>query len=336
LTFIPFAEDLFMCFQSVSKYLLTAGVLIASVSAAFCCGGPLPVKTPGTIEHAVLHDGQMAAITSTGHLVYLGGPFSKLKDLGTFERKLAPCVDFTAGRAHVGLQNRLYQVDLTTGNIVRTVLCQQTIQNLGAITADRAYVRNGNKISIVDFAAGKTVQTVDLGNHVRSIAHDPSAQRLYALTADSQCSSLAVLDLKEGKIIERMETSALRFTGDAREALTMHVTAGRAYVVWTFPGCCGGMNTNFGHFDLKTSKYQAVKAPAQMQPGVTMMSGPKGELLLSGKDGVFCYHPDGKTSGPVFAKGSGKLLGFCKHWAVIATGEWLEIGVGARIVARAK
>ena len=94
---------------------------------------------------------------------------SKAKDLGTFDMKLAPCADFAGGNACVASQNRLYQVDIATGKIVRAVICDQTIQNVGCINSNRAFVQNGGKVAIVDFTAGKTVQTVDLGKEVRHL-----------------------------------------------------------------------------------------------------------------------------------------------------------------------
>jgi hypothetical protein len=310
----------------------------------------MPVKIPGKIDRAVLRDNQLVAISSTGHLVSLTLFSSKAKDLGTFDMKLAPCVDFVGGKACVASQNRLYQVDIATGKIVRAVICDQTIQNLGCINSDRAFVQNGGKVTIVDLAAGKTVQTVDLGKEVRCTTFDPSAKRLYALTAGGKCGALACLDLEMGKVRSVVDIPELR-TPVTGAGGNLYLAGERLYVV------CPRLSYDiwigsFGYVDLKARKYHTLKPPTilsaafrddyysggkgQLVPGHDVLACPNGELFLTGKDGIFRYQADGKLAGPVLGKGTGKLLGVWKRWAVVSTGEWLEIERMPQVVARAK
>jgi hypothetical protein len=359
LTFVPFCEELFMRFLQVPKLLLAAAVLAASAAAVHCCGGPMPVKTPGKIDRAVVHDNQLVAVTSTGHLVSVTMFSSKAKDLGTFDMKLAPCVDFAGGKACVASQNRLYQVDIATGKIVRAVICDQTIQSLGCISSNRAFVQNGGKVAIVDLAAGKTVQTMDLGKNVRCATFDPSAKRLYALTADEKCyrnqsCGLAILDLEKGKVQDRADISELRMpelrSPAFRAGASIYLAGERLYVVC--PRFSYGIWIgSFGYIDLKSRKYHALKPPTNLQasfrtdhdrahgqlfPGHAVLACPNGDLFLTGKDGVFRYQADGKLAGPVLGKGTGKLLGVWKRWAVVSTGECVEIERLPQVVARAK
>jgi hypothetical protein len=331
------------------KLLLAAAILAASAVAVHSCGSPMPVKTPGTIDRAALHDNQLVAVTSTGHLVSFSLFSSKVKDLGTFDMKLAPCVDFAGGKACVASQNRLYQVDLATGKIVRAVICGQTIQSLGVLSPERAFVQNGGNVEIVDLAAGKTVQTVDLGKKVRCTTYDPSAKRLYALTGEQKSGGLITLDLAKGKISDRMEIPELRMPV-FRVGGHIYPAAGRIYVVCPhfsygiWMGC-------FGAIDLKSRKYQALKPPARLTAsfrddffsggqgrlvsGHGLLPGPKGELFLTSKEGVFTYQADNQLTGPSLGKGV-RLLGVWNRWALLSRGEWLEVERMPQVVARAK
>jgi hypothetical protein len=269
----------------VPKLLLAAAVLTASAVATYACGN-LPMKTPGRIDRAVVRDGRLVAISSTGHLVSVELLARRVKDLGTFDMKLSPCVDFAGNKACVASQNRLYQVDLTTGKIVRAVICDQVIQGLGLISSERVYVQNGATIAIVDLAAGKTVQTVDLGKEVCCTAADLPAKRIYALTTGIKGGGLITLDLDKGQISDRLEIPELR-TPMFRPGAAMHLAGDRVYVIC--PRYSYGIWIGrFGSIDLKLRKYHDLKPPIKLQASFKDdHSGRHGQLL----PGHACFAP---------------------------------------------
>src|SRR5262249_37174586 len=117
----------------------TAALLAASQTSSRRKCGPLPtpwttpVKLPGQVERGVFHGDSFYAVTGNGHLIAVDLKKQTVKDYGTLNTKLAPCIDVAGGQALVASSNKLHVVDLKSGKVVQTAPLMKEAVGLGFV-----------------------------------------------------------------------------------------------------------------------------------------------------------------------------------------------------------
>jgi hypothetical protein len=309
--------------------LLAAGMLAATAGpgGADNQAAPTPIKLPGQVASGVVRGEHFCAVTSNGSLIDVDLQRRQVRDLGNPGANLLPCLDVAAGKALVASSDHIYLVDLRTGKPDRSLDFSATVSGLGFLGEDRVFVQTGCSVEVVDLAAGKVLHTIATGEKPKTtdreqVRHCRVGRRLYASNASD--GSLAVIDLHEGKLIDRIPADANR----SWEAIgNIQVVGDKAFVERMFLGY-GIWQKNVALLDLTTKKYTRLRLPGNewVNRAGGVVAGPDGTVLLTGHDNqVWQSDVAGEMAGPVTLAKPGTLVGAWNGQALVAKAELLQL-----------
>jgi hypothetical protein len=300
------------------------------------------VKLPGQVERGVFHGDSFYAVTGNGHLIAVDLKKQTVKDYGTLNTKLAPCIDVAGGQALVASSNKLHVVDLKSGKVVQTAPLMKEAVGLGFVGPsifdsficcggdDRVFVQHKTSVTILDVVSGKVVAGIQLGDKEISFerglnAHQKRGDRLIAVNGCN--NNLTIIDLQKGKLVEQIKTPDWRIGGIQVAGDKVFLIGLRlGYGVWT---------QSFGSIDLKTGKYTSLALPSKMLRQSTLVAGPEGSMFMTGPDGTFHYDAQGKLIGPLSVK-KGQVVGAWKGLLLVAETESLQLISTAAVTAKAR
>jgi hypothetical protein len=295
---------------------------------------PSSVKLPGTVSRGVIAGDHFYAVAAAT-LIDVDLKKQEVKTL--FEEPgdpyvpwMAPSVDVAGGKALVDTHKQLHVVDVVTGKATRSVDFRGEVRGLGFAGDDRAFVMTATDVVLLDLAKGETLQTVSLLKDEKRMngltACQKCGDRLYVLVGEAYSSELVLIDLKEGKLLNR-SSGIPYWTGG------ICVTGERAYEA--------GVNFSYGinskHYwtvDLKTKKVTELKldqsdpfgkdrvkdADAATSTHLALVAGPDDTVFLPAPGALCQYNADGKeVSKTAIPEGVlGRLVGTWNGYALMA------------------
>jgi hypothetical protein len=296
---------------------------------------PSPVKLPDAVARGVVAGDHFYAVIGAA-LIDVDLKKQEAKTLfedasDTYVPRLAPYVEVAGGKALVAGRKQLQVVDVATGKVARAADFRGDVRGLGFAGDDRAFVMTPKDVVLVDLARGEAVQTVSLlkdDTRMNGLtACQKAGDRLYVVVGQAYSSELAVIDLKEGKLLDRSPANSYWVGG-------ICVTGERAYEA--------GINFSYGinskHYwtvDLKNKKTlvelkldqtdpygkgRVKDADAATSTHLALVAGPDGTVLLPTAGTLFQYDADGKeVSKTAVPEGVlGRLVGTWNGYALMA------------------
>jgi len=293
--------------------LVSLGLLVVPPSLVLA-GKPAQDQT-----EAIAVPGEIGPAVLDGHDLYVlaGGKELLRVDLAT--HKVAPVVRFPEGQAPQLLgvsgsracvaardgkgDTHLHVIDLAGGQIVRTIdQAPPASGGIGFVAGDLLYVVDGQGVKIVEIATGRPRHVVAVKGGVLMGCHQVG-DRLYV--AREYAGGLAVIDLKEGKLLDLIETRDWLFQ--------VQVVGDGAFVWGSFKG--------LGRIDLETRQYQALQQPEPDNANhhYAILAGPGKRLLVLGQKAVYEYDARGRRIGgtPLPAAAPRTLAGVWNGRAVL-------------------
>jgi hypothetical protein len=313
-----------------SRWLFVPSFL-AACACLWACGKPAPagpatVKLPAGVGPGVLRGDHFYAVAAGGRLIDVDLKQQKVTDLGIVDAKLIPCLDVGGGKACVASDRRVYIVDLAGGEAPRSFECRAPVRGVGFVADDRVFVHHGTSVEIVSLPAGEVLHTIDLAPGEKSrksfqefadglVECRRAGDRLY-VTCNTD-SGLTVIDLKEGKRLERMATVDWRIG-------SIHVAGDQLFILGVRYGY-GVWTNSLERIDLKTHQHTSFKMPrAPLQPG-KLLGGPGGSVFMSTPGGAYEYSAAGELLGKVDLPAGGRLASLYDGRAVVVGADKLQV-----------
>jgi hypothetical protein len=306
---------------------------------------PAAVKLPGDVTRGVVRGDHLYAVAA-GRLIDVDLKRQEVKDIAVEGAKLTPYLDVADGKACIAAADRLVTVDLATGKAARSMEFSRDVRGLGFIDADRVFVIGGSAVAVVDLAAGKIVRTIEVAPADEApqwrkreskrvlTAFQLVGERLYLADAFHYYDSrLSVIDLDEGKVLDRIGGISFWSTG-------LQVVGDKAFV----PGVNLGYGVNSPEFvciDLKTKKPTALKhgdikerIPDEKLDQLVLCGGGDDAVFLSWGAVILQCDSQGRVAGKTTVKDCGRLLGVWNGQALTAGKGSLVLTPLARSVSK--
>src|SRR5262245_23951021 len=238
---------------------------------------PTPIKLPASFTGGmVCGDDGCVYVVAQGQLTAVHLATQKIKTLTAAGDKLLPFVDAANGLACVAGGDRVHVIDVVNDKAISSVDVKGTIRGLGLVAPTQGFVRTDTTVTVFDVQSGKVRHTVELTDKPPTERPQPTQHclyrgRLYLPSAFD--GSLAIVDLENGQVLDRIATNDWRVGGVA-------VTGDRAFVVGLRLGY-GVWANSLAALDLKTKKWTALKLPAALLHASRLAVGPDGTLFLT-------------------------------------------------------
>jgi hypothetical protein len=314
--------------------VLSALALLALCAVVGSADNPAPaqpaaIKLPEDVTRGVVRGDHLVAV-SAGRLIDIDLKRQEVKEIAVDGAKLTPYLDVADGKACVAAADRLVTVDLANGKATRSMEFHGDVRGLGFLDADHVFVINGSAVAVVDLAAEKTVRTIEVAPADEAAqwrqrdskgvwtAFQRVGGRLYVADAFYYYDSrLSVIDLNEGKVLDRIGGISFWSTG-------LQVVGDKAFV----PGVNLSYGINWPQFvciDLKTKKATALKhddikdrIPSEKLDQLVLCGGCDDALFLSWGEVVLQCDCQGRVVGKTTVKDCGRLLGVWNGQALSA------------------
>lgn len=314
--------------------VLSALALLALCAVVGSADNPAPaepaaVKLPGEVTRGVVRGDHLYAVAA-GRLIDVDLKREEVKEIAVEGAKLTPYLDVADGKACVAAADRLVSVDLATGKIVRSMEFPGGVHGLGFIDANHVFVIAGSTVAVVDLAAAKTVRTIETAPEDEAprwrkragkaglTAFQRVGPRLYVADAFAYYSSrLLVIDLDEGKVLDRIEGISFFSTG-------LQIVGDKAFL----PGVNLSYGINSPQFvciDLKTNKATTLKCgdikervPDEKLDQLILCGGCDDSVVLSWGEVILQCDSQGRVVGKTTVKDCGRLLGVWNGQALTA------------------
>jgi hypothetical protein len=199
-----------------------------------------------------------------------------------------------------------YVVDVAAKEIVQTLRADLAgAGRPGYVVGDRIYTVTGREVQTYKISTGQVENTIKVGGGVLIDSYRVG-DRLYL--AREYAGGLGVIDMKEGKLLDLIETKDWLFQVRAGK--------GKAFV-W-------GERNGVGAVDLKTREYVALEQPeaTASRSVLTLQAGPDDGLLVYSprSSEVYQYNAAGKIVGhTAIDKSAGQFAGAWNGSAVFTS-----------------
>jgi hypothetical protein len=285
----------------LAALLLTA---VASLGRGEPPSPPKPtlIGVPDEIRAAVIDGDALYALSNKNELLRIDLQARKATTIVVFPAETkAETLTAADGKACVEARDEknvttFYVVDLSTGKIAGAVNTNSVGSGRpGFVVGDRIYAVTGLEVQTYKISTGQSDGAIKVGGGVLIDSYRVG-DRLYL--AREYGGGLGVIDMKEGKLLDLIETKDWLFQVRAGK--------GKAFVWGEFNGV--------GAIDLKTRAYVALEQPeaAASHSALTLQAGPDDGLLVYSPHSleVYQYNAAGKiVAHTAVDKSAGKFAG---------------------------
>jgi hypothetical protein len=312
------------------SFLFSLPLMLAATVALTPVGGadnppatePTSIKLPDTVTTGMIRgsDGVCIAVTQDGKLNAINLETKQVSALTKLADFQVPSVDVAPGRVCVADGSKAHVLDTASGKTLAVLDLKDRVHSVGFFGSSAAFARTATTVTVFEAASGKVLRTIELtdkpvSGHPEIASHFLCRDRLYVPSAYD--GSLAIVDLKEGKVLDRITSNDWRLG-------SVLVSGDKAFVVGLRLGY-GVWTESLAVIDLQTKKITPLKLPKASMQQTTLLGAPDGTFFLVNPNQAFRYDADGKLLGPVETKDRGRLIGFWNGQAVSAGRDALHL-----------
>ncbi len=317
------------------KMIFSVAALGACAAVAAACGiePPSVVKLPAGVERGTVAGNDFVAVTQKGKIIKVDLRRGRVTDLGAPGEKLSSFIDVADGKALVASPGKAYVIDLKTGKTVHWASFRgETVHGLGLIGKGRAFVHTGTTVAMLDFVWGASQGTIDLGaapKQPRRRSFSPLCQRVgqRLYVTNGSTNEMLAIDLDKGKVSEKIALPGERLGG-------IRVVGDKALLLDSRLGY-GVLYNSLGELDLKTKKYSLRKFASRTGLTCSLTTAPDGTLFVVEPHQAHRCEASGKLTALLPAKEPGRLVGFWRGSALVASGTELKVVALPKAIAPA-
>jgi hypothetical protein len=312
------------------SFLFALPLMLAATVALTPVGGadnppatePVSIKLSDTVSAGKVcgSDGNCVALTSDGKLSLIDLKTKQVTALSKLADVQVPSVDVVSGRVCVADGSKAHVLETTSGKTLASLDLKDRVYGVGFLGTSTAFARTATTVTVFEAASGKVQRTIELidkpaKEHPEIASHFLYRDRLYVPSAYD--GSLVIVDLKEGKVHDRITSNDWRLG-------SVLVSGDKAFVVGLRLGY-GVWTESLAAIDLQTKKITPLKLPTALLHQTTLLGAPDGTFFLVNPNLAFRYDADGKLLGQVETKDRGRLIGFWNGQMVSTGRDALEL-----------